>query len=80
MKHESIAIIPEIGYNLNQRTSKKAMLWLKYISESRNIYIQHAKNEGEFKCGNYLLDGISEKHKIIFEFSGCLFHGQFSLI
>ena len=77
LKSNSIAIIPELGYNLNQRTSIKAQLWLKFNAESKGIYIQHAKNEGEHYCGNYALDGLNEKNKIIFEFFGCLFHGNY---
>ena len=40
------------------------MLWLKYYSETSGMYIQHAKNEGEYYCGNYSVDGINEKNKI----------------
>jgi len=43
MPSNSIAIIPQNGYNPNQQTSIKCQLWLKYISESENIFIQHAK-------------------------------------
>ena len=80
LKSNSIAIIPEYGYNLNQRTSKKAMLWLKYYSETSGMYIQHAKNEGEYYCGNYSVDGINENNKIIFEYNECLYHGKYYLI
>ena len=69
----SIAVIPENGYNPSQNTSNKAILWLKYESERRNILIQHSKNGGEVRCGNYYLDGFSGD--LIFEFHGCLFHG-----
>ena len=50
LKSDSIAIIPELGYNSNQRTSKKTMLWLKYYSETSVMYNQHAKNEGQYFC------------------------------
>ena len=50
------------------------MLWLKYNSEI-GMYIQHAKNEGEYYCGNYSVDGINEKNKFIFEYNRCLYHG-----
>lgn len=54
---------------------KKAELWLKFISNKQNIYIRHAKNGGEFKVGEYFLDGICEENKTIYEFHGCLWHG-----
>ena len=53
------------------------MLWLKYYSKTSGMYIQHAKNEGEYYCGNYSVDGINEKNKIIFEYNGCLYHGKY---
>ena len=75
MPSKSIAIIPEYGYNPKQRTSNKCIKWLRYYSEHNNVRIQHAKNGGEERCGQYLLDGISHEKQIIFEFHGCLFHG-----
>ena len=76
MESETIGIIPENGYNPQQKTSMKCQLWLKYESEKSGISIQHAKDEnGEKKCDRYLLDGFSEEHKRIYEFQGCFFHG-----
>ena len=75
MVKDSIGIIPCNGYNPNQKTSKKAKLWLKYISEKENIFIQHANNTGEFECGPYFLDGLCETNKTIYEFHGCFWHG-----
>ena len=70
MSPNSIAWIPANGFMPKENTSKKADLWLKFISESENIYIQHSKNQGEYK-----VDGISLKEKKIYEFMGCLYHG-----
>ena len=70
MSPNTIGIIPENGYNPNQKTSNKAMTWLKYLSETQNIHIKHAKNGGEVKCGNYFLDGVCEETKTIYEFHG----------
>ena len=73
MINDSIAIIPEIGYNPNENTSKKAQLWLRFLSISRNINIQHAKNGGEYTISPYKLDGYHQGEG--FEFHGCLYHG-----
>lgn len=71
----SIAVIPKLGYNPEQKTSNKCQQWLKYISETSGIYIKHAKNGGELKIGNYLVDGFCEVKNFIYEFHGCIFHG-----
>lgn len=75
MGSQQIAVIPSNGYNPKQKVSKKAMLWLRFISERDQIYIQHAKNDGELKCGKYQLDGVCEATKTIYEFNGCTWHG-----
>ena len=56
MEPNSIAILPDQGYNLNEKTSKKAILWLKYMAKSKSIYLQHAKNIGEHQVGIYKVD------------------------
>lgn len=78
MPPNSIAIIPKNGYSGNDKTSRKAMIWLKFISESQNKYIKHSKNGGEVSFGNYKVDGFCEETAEIFEFDGCLFHGHLS--
>ena len=75
MRPESVGLIPENGYNPQQRTSNKCMSWLAYIAETEGIHIQHARNGGEVRCGKYLVDGICHKNKTIYEFNGCLWHG-----
>lgn len=58
LRPETIANIPENGYNMNQITSKKCRICLKYLSELNNIKIAHARNGGEFKIVNYMMDGV----------------------
>ena len=37
-----------------------------------NVSIQNALSvDGEFKCGQYSLDGIDHVNKVIYEFYGC---------
>lgn len=75
LKPNTVAIIPKNGYNAKQKVSEKSMLYLKYISEKDNIFIQHAKNLGEKKVGQFYLDGFCETKKKIIEFHGCKWHG-----
>lgn len=75
MPKDSIALIPDFGYENHEASSHKAILWLKYISKCNNVYIQHARNIGEKRIGDYKLDGWDDKNKIAYEFHGCLFHG-----
>ena len=75
MKSDSIAIIPENGYNPEQKTSNKAQLWLKYLSFSQKIFIEHSKNKGEIRLENYFGDGYHRESNTIFEFHGCFWHG-----
>ena len=75
MPKNSIAIIPENGYHPEQKQSKKALLWMKYLSDNFNINIRHKGNvDGEFKIGQFFVDGIDFDNKTIFEFHGCWHH------
>ena len=75
MEPETIAILPENDYNGNAKTSKKAMMWLKYMAETKRINIKHAKNMGEFQIGNFKVDGYDSSSNTAYEFHGCLWHG-----
>ena len=75
MPSDSIAWIPSNGFNPKENTSKKCIQWLKFVSETQNIYIQHAKNSGEYNICNFKVDGICFQNKTIYEFQGCLWHG-----
>ena len=75
MPENSIALIPDFGYQNHESTSVKAILWLKYISKKFNITIQHSRNGGEKKIENYKLDGWHEQSQSAYEFHGCVFHG-----
>ena len=45
---------------LKANQSIKAVKWLSYISEKEGICIQHVRNGGEKRVGNYSLDGYCE--------------------
>ena len=75
MPVDSIALIPAFGYQNQEATSYKAIIWLKYISITNNINILHSRNGGEKKIGNYKLDGWNIETDTAYEFHGCVFHG-----
>jgi hypothetical protein len=73
MPKDSIPWIPANGYNPNEKTSRKAEKWLKFLAESEGLHIQHAKNGGEKKIGKYKVDGYCVAKKRIYEFQGMFF-------
>jgi hypothetical protein len=75
MPENSIALIPAFGYQNQEATSFKAILWLKYLSLSKNITILHARNGGEKRINNFKLDGWDAETNTAYEFHGCVFHG-----
>lgn len=62
----------ETGY------SKVCIRWLEDIMKEQGIYIQHAKNDGEFQIPNtkYWADGYCKETNTIYEFHGTEFHGD----
>ena len=79
---DTIGLIPPGGFRRNEKQSFIAIKWLKWISVSQNIQIQHARNMGEkiikFDNGHTLkVDGYTEINgeKIVYQFQGCAFHG-----
>ena len=75
MPQDTIAIIPDNGYNPRLMSSKKAQRWLDFQAAKEKVFIQTAANDGEKKVGNYQLDGFCEENKTIYEFNGCYWHG-----
>jgi hypothetical protein len=75
MPSQSIALIPEFGYQKIEPSSYKSYNWLKFISLRDNIYIQHARNGGEKLFDKFKVDGYCEQNSTIYEFHGCLYHG-----
>ena len=58
---DTIAIIPPMGYTPKVKQSLIAHKWLSYLSEKNDVYIQHARDGGEKRVGDYWLVGIVKK-------------------
>ena len=58
--------------------SKKAVLWLNFISKMYNINIQHAENDKEYTILNTKMraDGYCKENNTIYEFHGDFWHGN----
>jgi len=63
-------------YKVSAKYSQPAIDWLNYVSKKYNIYIQHMKNEGEYKIGKYFVDGYCKDTNTVYEFYGDYFHGN----
>ena len=73
---DTIGIIPPMGYNPKNNQSVFAHKWLSYTADKDEIYIQHARNGGEKREGNYIIDGYHEEEThTAFEVHGCFWHG-----
>lgn len=75
LSKNTIGIIPPQGYAPNDIQSNKAIRWLTHVAEKEQVYIRHARNEGEVSVGKYKLDGYCEENKTVYEFNGCFWHG-----
>jgi hypothetical protein len=54
------------------------MQWIKYLSTTKGVHIQHARNGGEREIGPYKVDGYYENEngeKYVLEFNGKFWHG-----
>ena len=75
LEKDTIAIFSH-ARQLKVNQSNTAVKWLSYISEKEGIYIQHVRNGGEKRVGNYSLDGYCEETHTAYEFQGCFWHGK----
>jgi hypothetical protein len=71
MPFDTIAIVPNMGYQLLRRYSVKGCIWLS----SLNSNIRHAGNGGEVTLGPSTVDGYDRESRTIYEFYGCYSHG-----
>ncbi|KAL3069044.1 hypothetical protein niasHS_016926 [Heterodera schachtii] len=66
MKENQLAIVPEAGYERNDRASILAIKYLDWRAKNEGLTIQHAGNGREKCIKNYKIDGwIPEQNKCI---------------
>jgi hypothetical protein len=76
LKSNTIAIIPNGGYEKWDKSSDKALKLMNWISKKRNVMVQHAGNGREFKIGPFKVDGFIETENTVLEFLGCFYHSH----
>ena len=75
LQKDTIALLPQ-HQQLKRKQSHEALQWLSYTAEKEEIRIQHARNGGEKRVGNYYLDGYCEETHTAYEYQGCYWHGK----
>ena len=75
LEKDTIAIFSH-ARQLKTNQSAEAIKWLSYTAEKEDIHIQHVRNGGEKRVGNYLLDGYCEETHTAYEYQGCYWHGK----
>ena len=75
LEKDTIALLSQ-AHQLKRKQSREALQWLSYTAEKEDIHIQHSKNGGEKRVGNYYLDGYCEETHTAYEYQGCYWHGK----
>ena len=75
LQKDTIALLPQHQV-LKRKQSHEALQWLSYTAEKEEIRIQHDRNGGEKRVGNYYLDGYCEETHTAYEYQGCYWHGK----
>ena len=75
LQKDTIALLPQ-HQQLKRKQSHEALQWLSYTAEKEEIRIQHDRNGGEKRVGNYYLDGYCEETHTAYEYQGCYWHGK----
>ena len=75
LQKDTIALLPQ-HQELKRKQSHEALQWLSYTADKEGIRIQHARNGGEKRVGNYYLDGYCEETHTAYEYQGCYWHGK----
>ena len=75
LKKDTIALLPQHQV-LKRKQSHEALQWLSYTAEKEGIRMQHDRNGGEKRVGQYSLDGYCEETHTAYEYQGCYWHGK----
>ena len=70
LQKNQLALVPEGGYEKNDRASVIAIKYFEWLSKTENIEIKHAANGGEMRVGKYKLDAFIPKENRAIEFLG----------
>ncbi|KAL3080985.1 hypothetical protein niasHS_012713 [Heterodera schachtii] len=70
-----LAIVPERGYERNDRASVFAIKYLDWRAKTDSVKIQHAGNGMEKRWRQFKLDGWIEEQNRCIEVLGCYWHG-----
>jgi hypothetical protein len=70
MESKQIALLNGTAVSANSNASRGSMEWLKWLSNKEKINIQHAQNGGEVRIGEFMVDGLCEENKTIYEYNG----------
>ncbi|KAL3081620.1 hypothetical protein niasHS_009079 [Heterodera schachtii] len=75
MQEDQLAMVPELGYERNDRASVIAIKYLDWRAKSEGLDIQHAGNGREKQWKKFKLDGWIESDQRCIEVLGCYWHG-----
>ena len=75
LQKDTIALLPQHQV-LKRKQSHEALQWLSYTAEKEEIRMQHARNGGDKRVGDYYLDGYCEETHTAYEYQGCYWHGK----
>ncbi|KAL3068931.1 hypothetical protein niasHT_039070 [Heterodera trifolii] len=75
MQEDQLAMVPELGYERNDRASVIAIKYLDWRAKNEGIDIQHAGNGREKQWKKFKLDGWIESQQRCIEVLGCYWHG-----
>ena len=68
MFEDTIGIIKDVPKNTFSK-------WLRWVSETQNVYVQHAMDGGEHFIPTVgKVDGFCKKTNTVYEFQGCFWH------
>ncbi|CAB3982021.1 DNA polymerase [Paramuricea clavata] len=69
-EHANCIVLAHNFQGYDDKQSLLVLKWLSYKAEKEDLYIQHARNAGEKRVGNYLLDGYHEETNTAYEING----------
>uniref|UniRef100_A0A914YYF1 DNA-directed DNA polymerase n=1 Tax=Panagrolaimus superbus TaxID=310955 RepID=A0A914YYF1_9BILA len=76
LKWETVALVPETGYQQNINQSKLAIAYMDWLVHTKQAaIIKHRDNNGEEKIGDMYVDGFDSINNTVYQVMGCQWHG-----